>query len=97
MNQDQTQDIEAAEQAENATTASNIRRALGAMLIAMVFLALLNSAGFTTYARDLPGNEFSDWLVSVADQWNELMIQVGVTTVADDIREFFLSLKETEW
>ncbi len=103
MNQKQTESLEeteaaeAARREEDATTASNIRRGLGAMLIAVVFLALLNSNGFTTYARDLPGNAFSDWLVSAADQWNELMDAAGLTSVADDIREVFLSLKDTEW
>ena len=97
MSRKQVELTEAEKREQDAVTASNVRRGLGAMLIAVVILALLNSNGFTTYARDLPGNAFSDWVVAMADQWNELMIATGLTTVADDIREIFLSFKELEW
>ena len=97
MSKKQTEPTEEQLREERAITASNIRRGLGAMLIAVVFLAFLNSNGFTTYARDLPGNAFSDLVVAMADQWNELMSAAGLTTVADDIREIFLSFKEMEW
>ena len=97
MNQEQAREIENLQREERKMTVSNIRRSLGAMLIAIVFLALFNSAGFTTYARDLPGNAFSDWLVTVADQWNDLLTAAGLTMVIEEVREVFLSLKETEW
>lgn len=97
MSRKQAELTEAEKREEDAITVSNVRRGLGAMLIAVAILALLNSNGFTTYARDLPGNAFTDWVVAMADQWNELMIATGLTNVADDIREIFLSFKELEW
>ena len=101
MTVERTQDGEldaSAEEAQvEATTRFNVRRGLGAMLIAVVFLALFNSAGFTVYARDLPGNEFSDQVVALADWWHDRMTDIGLTRVAEEIREVFLSLKETEW
>ena len=101
MTADRTQELPAEDIAEEArveaTTKSNVRRGLGAMLIAVVFLALFNSAGFTVYARDLPGNEFSDQVVAIADWWHERMTDVGLARVIEEIREVFLSLKETEW
>lgn len=75
----------------------NVRRAIGGILIAIFLLAIFNSEGFTIYARDLPGNAFSDMVVAAADQWNELMTDLGLTRVAENIREAFLNLKETQW
>lgn len=78
-------------------TMSNVRRGLGAMLIATVLLGVFNSEGLTVYARDLPGNEFSDAVVAMADSWHDLMIEAGLTNVSDLVRETFLYFKETEW
>ena len=101
MTVERTQDAEIDTAAEEvrveATTRSNVRRGLGAMLIAVVFLALFNSEGFTIYARDLPGNAFSDQVVTLADWWHDRMTDVGLTRVTEEIREVFLSFKETEW
>lgn len=101
MNTDRTQDTTVDETAEaervETTTRYNVRRGLGAMLIAVVILALFNSAGFTVYARDLPGNEFSDQVVAFADWWHDRMTDIGLTRVTEEVREVFLSLKETEW
>lgn len=101
MSKTQVQDIVAGRQRveapEEDMTMSNFRRGLGAMLIAIVILALFNSAGFTTYARDLPGNAFSDRLVAVADRWDDIMIELGLTSVSEEVRRIFLDLKETQW
>ena len=75
----------------------NIRKSVFAMLIAVVFLAVFNSEGFTVYARDFSGSGFSDHLVSVADWWNELMTEAGATRLYEVTRETFLDLKETQW
>ncbi len=78
-------------------TMNNVRRGLGAMLIATVMLGVFNSEGLTVYARDLPGNAFSDTLVTMADSWHDLMIDSGLTNVSDVVRETFLYFKEIEW
>lgn len=75
----------------------NIRKVVWAMLIAVVFLALFNSEGFTVYARDFPGSGLSDRLVAAADWWNELMTEIGATRLYEMTREAFLDLKETQW
>lgn len=82
---------------EASVTMSNIRRGLGAMLIATMLLGLFNSEGLTIYARDLPGNAFSDAVVALADDWHDLMLDLGLTRVTEVVREAFLSFKETEW
>ena len=78
-------------------SAFHARRAATAMLIAFAVFALFDSRGIRAFARDLPGNAFTDRLVATADGWHALMERVGPAALGPAVRDRFESLREVQW
>jgi len=78
-------------------SASNARTAAAAMLIAFALFALFNTQGIRHFARDLPGNAFTDLLVDAADKWHGMMERAGPAQVGPAVREQFERLRGLNW
>jgi hypothetical protein len=78
-------------------TMANVRRAGAAMLIAFALMALFNSNGLRSWARDLPPGWIADQAVSGADAWHELMVTLGPAELRPAVRELFEAFRKTAW
>jgi hypothetical protein len=58
---------------------------------------VFGSAGMRHFARDLPGNEVTDLLVAGADQWHELMLELGPARVQPAVRAAFAHIRAADW
>jgi hypothetical protein len=78
-------------------SAGNARSAAGAMLIAFALFLVFQSEGLRHFARDLPGNAFTDVLVQGADRWHGLMERLGPARVQPAVRGFFEYVRYIRW
>jgi hypothetical protein len=78
-------------------TMTNVRRAGIAMLVAFALMAVLNSSGLKSWARDLPGGWVADQAVAGADAWHALMLALGPAEVRPAVHEAFESVRLIRW
>ena len=83
--------------ASDPESMANARRAAIAMLIAFAVFALFESEGIRHFARDLPGNAFTDVLVRGADHWHALMERLGPARLQPAVRDGFGWLRHIRW
>lgn len=67
------------------------------MLVACAVLLVFNSAGLQTWSRNLPGNAVTDQLADQADQWHDVMSQIGVATPKAILQSTVTEMREAEW
>ncbi|HEU5018178.1 MAG TPA: hypothetical protein VFT69_09425, partial [Pseudolabrys sp.] len=68
---------------------ANVRNTAVIMVIAFALFALFESEGIRHFARNLPGNAFTDILVRDADRWHALMERLGPAQVGPAVRDAF--------
>lgn len=78
-------------------TMTNVRRAGIAMLIAFALMAVFNSSGLKSWARDLPAGWVADEAVAGADAWHALMVELGPAAVRPAVHEAFEGLRLVRW
>lgn len=66
-----------------------IRQTLTSFLIAMVLMAMFNSASLLTWAYDLQACALSDRISFYAENWDEAMQDLGPARVTDSLRNWF--------
>lgn len=66
-----------------------IRQTLTSFLIAMVVMAMFNSASLLTWAYDLQAGALSDRISLYAENWDEGMQDLGPARVTDSLRSWF--------
>lgn len=71
---------------------TTIIQTLSVMLIAMLFLAIFNSASLQTWSYDLEPGPVNDLISANADWWHGVMEEVGAAAVTQSIRDWF-----SEW
>lgn len=76
---------------------ANVRAAGIAMLIAFALMAVFNSGGLRSYARDLPDGWIADELVVRADQWHDLMQTLGPAHAGPAVRQAFERIRKIRW
>ena len=78
-------------------TMTNVRRAGWAMIIAFVLMAVFNSSGLRSWARDLPPGWVADRAVAGADAWHALMADVGAAELRPAVHGFFERVRGVQW
>jgi hypothetical protein len=78
-------------------TVTNVRSVALAMAIVAVLLAVFNSSELRMFARDLPGNAFTDALVAGADRWHALMLDLGPAHLRPAVRDVFEAIRSIRW
>ena len=78
-------------------TVANVRRAGWAMLVAFALMAVFNSSGLRSYARDLPPGWVADQAVAGADAWHALMVALGPAKVRPAVHGLFERIRKAEW
>jgi hypothetical protein len=78
-------------------TMTNVRRAGIAMLIAFALMALFNSTGLRSWARDMPPGWVADQAVAGADAWHALMVELGPASVRPIVHGVLEDLRKTQW
>lgn len=78
-------------------TMRNVRRAGIAMLVAFALMALFNSIGLRSWARDLPPGWVADQAVAGADAWHTLMLALGPAEVRPAVHDVFEQLRAAQW
>jgi hypothetical protein len=90
-------DASRAAKGEQPPTNANVRGAGLVIAIAFVLMAVLNSSGLKSWARDLPEGWLADELVLRADQWHARMVAWGPGRLRPAIRGMLDSLRELRW
>lgn len=70
------------------------RQAATAILVAALVALSFGSKALVDWATDLPINRASDAALAGASVWQEAMERVGLSTVAEELREAFRRVKE---
>lgn len=78
-------------------TMRNVRRAGVAMLVAFALMAIFNSSGLSSWARDLPPGWIADEAVAAADAWHALMIELGPASVQPALRDAVEFARKRSW
>jgi hypothetical protein len=76
---------------------ANARAAGMVMAIAFALMALFNSGGLKSWARDLPEGWLADEAVMRADQWHALMVAWGPAEVRPAVHRAFDRWRELRW
>jgi hypothetical protein len=84
-------------QIDPAEPRRNVRHAAVVMIVAFVLMALLNSSGLASFARDLPAGWLADGLVAGADRWHSLMVALGPAVVRPAFTEALDWLRAWRW
>jgi hypothetical protein len=64
-----------------------LRRVAAAILIATLVTMLLGSKAFLAWSNDLPISQASDFLLYIAQGWQDAMEAIGLTLFADAIHQ----------
>jgi hypothetical protein len=72
-----TEDLEKGMRPSPASTLPTIA------LIALMMLAVFNSAGLARWTRELPPGTVNAWLAERAAGWHELMVRLGPASLYD--------------
>jgi hypothetical protein len=78
-------------------TITNVRRVGIAMLAAFALMAVFNSSGLKSWARDLPPGWVADEAVAGADDWHALMLALGPAAVRPAVHDVFERLRTVRW
>jgi hypothetical protein len=78
-------------------TMTNVRRAGIAMLIAFALMALFNSTGLRSWARDMAPGWVADQAVAGADAWHALMVELGFASLRPIAHGVLEDLRKTQW
>lgn len=82
---------------QEAETSRSVRDGIIAMTAAMLLLLVFNSGGLQGWARNLPGNNISDLLVSYTDRWHGFMQRIGAATPKDKVQDAMSDLRRYGW
>ena len=82
---------------QEAETSRSVRDGIIAMTAAMLLLLVFNSGGLQGWARNLPGNDMSDLLVSYTDRWHDFMQQIGTASPKDAVQDAVSELRRYGW
>jgi len=64
------------------------------MVLAMLFLAVFNSASLQTWSFDLQPGPVNDVISLNAEKWHNLMEDIGFAGVTQSIRDWFSELTQ---
>lgn len=78
-------------------TMTNVRRAGIAMLTAFALMAVFNSSGLRSWARDLPPGWVADEAVAGADAWHSLMVELGPAAVRPAAHALLERVRKLAW
>lgn len=78
-------------------TMTNVRRAGIAMLTAFALMAVFNSGGLRSWARDLPPGWVADQAVAGADAWHALMVDLGPAAVRPAAHAVLERVRGVDW
>jgi hypothetical protein len=84
-------------QVDPAESRVNVRHAGVTMIVAFVLMALFNSEGLASYARDLPAGWLADALVVGADRWHALMLALGPAELRPAFTEALEWIRARSW
>jgi hypothetical protein len=82
---------------EETNTTVNVRAATLAMVTAFALFGLFGTQGMRQFSRDLPGNALTDMLVSAADRWHALMLDLGPAKLEPSIRGAIERARALRW
>lgn len=68
-----------------------------AILIAALVMLCLGSKALLDWANNLPINEATDYLLTLAQNWQDWMDKVGVTKYADYVHKVLAALQALRW
>ncbi len=72
---------------------TTLRRTAGSLVAASLTGLVLGSKALLSWANGLPIGRVSDFVLYVAQAWDDLMTRLGITHYADAIREFLQSFQ----
>lgn len=78
-------------------TRANVRAAGLVMLVAFALMAVLNSSGLRSYARDLPEGWLADRLIVAADRWHGLMLAWGPAQLRPAVNDLLERARKAGW
>jgi len=78
-------------------TMTNVRRVGIAMFVAFALMAVFNSSGLRSWARDLPPGWVADQAVAGADAWHALMVELGPAAVRPAAHALLESIRAIAW
>ena len=78
-------------------TAESSARAFGALTVAMLILAVFNSAALISYARDLVSSESGRQIYALSERWHGMMEDVHATEALGVLRQRVDTAREARW
>ena len=78
-------------------TAQSLGRVVPSIAVATLVTLLLGSKPLLNWANQLPISETSDFVLFVADRWNDTCDRVGVTAFADKARALLRYVEALRW